>query len=236
MALSNLSLLDLTTTNTTASTITSGTVSPTANALVICGSAYRGGTQRTAQTPSTTATGMGTITLIINEAGDNSGGTKVGAGSWYSQATASPSSGTFTATWGGTSNQQMIWVMQCTGHDTSSPIGSSNSTALDGSGGTNIATTITTPATDSMIVATAIVASTASGLSATDGCTELIDANVTTTFPLLYVQYKNGTPPSTVTRTNLTSNTIRSQIMFEIKVAPTPPPFVGGPLVFFIGY
>ena len=67
MALSNLSLLDLTTTNTTASTITSGTVSPTANALVICGSAYRGGTQRTAQTPSTTATGMVIILVVLKQ-------------------------------------------------------------------------------------------------------------------------------------------------------------------------
>lgn len=236
MALSNLSLLDITTTNTTTSTITSGSVAPSANALVICGSGYRGGSQRTASAPTTTSTGMGTVTLIINEPGDSAGGTKVGVGCWYSQATASPSSGTWTATWGGTSSQQMIWVAECTGHDSSSPIGHSNTTALGGSGGTSIATTITTPATDSMIVAVAIVASTASGLSSTDGCTELIDVNVTTTFPLLYVQYKNGTPPATVTRTNLTSNTIRSQIMFEIKIAPPPPAFVGGPLIFFIGY
>lgn len=220
MALSDLTLLDLTMNSGSSSTITSASVSPTANALIIMGSGYRNSTIRSANAPTSSMTGIGTITSIINENGDNTDTVCSGTGAWYSQATASPVSGTVTATWSSAANQQIVWVAECTGHDTSSPIGEKKAAALAQVAGTSITTTLdNAPAATSMCVAATIVHSTASGLTATTGFTELIDANPASTTPLFYVQYDRTSPPTAVTRGGLASTQNRSQIYFEIKEA-----------------
>lgn len=230
-------LLNLSMNNGTSNTITSAATAPAANSLLVIATGYRRAGAASAQTPTTAHAGAGTVTLIVNDNGAVDTQSEVGTGAWFSQMGASPGSATSTATWGASVNQQLIAVIEVTGHDPSSPIGSSNSNQVGASAGTAIDVVLSpAPAATSLCIFQAIVNSTASGKGATNGGTELVDVNPTSTTPFWYIQYNNGSAPTTGTRDAIATGNQRTAVYYEIKLAPPPAPTGSPVFVNIIGW
>lgn len=150
MALGTPSLLDTASSTTSSTTVTSGSVSPTAgNLLVVVVGAIGNSAVDAVNSVTTTCSGSWTLTEKIDYSAAN--GTPVARVAIYTATVpASPGSGTFTATFAGAEARKTIAVIEISGHDTSSPIGA---TATGSDTGTTLSITLdASPAADSCVI------------------------------------------------------------------------------------
>ena len=149
MALGTPTLLDTTTESSNDSSITSGSISPTGDALLIVAMVTRtSGGSRAVTGVSDTLTGTGSWTIDVQTVGTASGYVDVAL--CTAKAGSSPGSGTVTVTLSGNSARKCLHVAEITGQDTSTPVQQTKSNT--GSGATLSITLDSSPASDSCVM------------------------------------------------------------------------------------
>lgn len=216
MALSTPSLLD-TATQGSGSSLTSGTVSPSANALVLVFFSSSGGVQRTLSSVSSTFSIDGswvTEQEVDMDAIGSDQGTFVLA---YAQTGASPGSGTVTVELSGNQGRSALHVIELTGHNTTTPISqSANGSATSGSVS---ATLSSSPASSSTVIGVGTGAD-ADGIAPDAAFTEIADVGAYSTYTLrLASAYDEASPVDTVTWDNFSLAGNRYAIIAEVAEA-----------------
>jgi hypothetical protein len=173
MALSTPSLLDTTTSNVLLASITSGSISPTANALlVVCVTSYQSNKNSANFFTGCSDTLTGTGTWTLEEELESHVNDSMLVGIYTAQAGSSPGSGTITVTWDDNSNRNIINVYEITGFDTTTPVEQS---ASNGGTGTTLTVTLgASPDSANMVFGTVTNSEAASGsIDHGSGFTEL---------------------------------------------------------------
>lgn len=147
MALSSASNVGTATSTANTTTVTTGTLSPTANALLIVTNAGRHNASMTISSVTDTFTGTGSWTLYQAELFDGSRYVRTLVA--VAQAGSSPGSGTVTVTYSANVARKAIALDEVTGHDTSTPVVQNNSNS--GTGATLTVTQSGTPASTSLM-------------------------------------------------------------------------------------
>lgn len=154
--------------------VTSGTISPTANALLIVAVAGAESPDATHDTMTDTLTGTGIWTRHQTDVFDD-GSRPCRISIWTAQAGPSPGSGTITLTFGSTCRRKVIGVAEITGHDTTTPVAQSKSS--NGNASTLTVTLDSTPAATSAVIGAIAVKEDSDGVSPGSGFTELTDVD-----------------------------------------------------------
>jgi hypothetical protein len=186
MAISTPSVLDTTTNTSAVTTITSGSISPTANALLVVMASMESGDDPGAYDYNTNGiddslTGTGTWTKHEDIAQDP--GNNIRVAIWTAQAGGSPGSGTITVgrQFSTTSRNTIHVVEIATGFDTTTPVPQSKSVGDGGAGASTYSVTLdSTPASDSCLFGFIVIEDdTDADVTAGTGYTELADTNTT---------------------------------------------------------
>jgi len=167
-----------------ATTMTSDSVSPSANALLLavvgCVKGSSGGNP-ILTTASDTLTGTGAWTLRANISQGDVSGIDNEIGIFTAQAGATPGSGTITVNWTNSSSRNVLYVVEITGHDTSAPV-TQQQTGVNASATPSI-TLGATPATDALVFAAVSAYGDTDGITPGAAFTELADAQAGSSAP-----------------------------------------------------
>jgi hypothetical protein len=201
--------------NVNSTSIATGTLTPSSNALLLV--AFRWAGDRTAQTPTitTTLSNVGTWTATSGVyAGSTDGGTIWLA---YAQITGAPGTGTITATIGDSAAGRIILATEITGHNTTTPIRQTKlGTAQTFAGaGTYTITPDSTPLTTSTLFGALTSTLTVAPGS---GSTELFELFVASGARVLQTQY-DPHPPAANMAWDLNAAGTVAGIIYEIASA-----------------
>ncbi len=220
MPISNPSLLNQTGSATNAGSITSASLSPSANALLVVVFLGADANNGDWTSPNISDTFGDTLTWTQRVINTHSGSTTDAfAGIWTAQLDATPGSGTVTLSWTGNINRQELIVLEiASGFDTSTPITQSGLQDSDFSGSLTL-TLGATPDTDGCIIA-GVAGRNATNITGDGAYTTLADTPTGSNFDII-LQYDNGGADTTWDVAGLSTGTdIGPGAAVAIEIAP----------------
>lgn len=228
MAPSNPALLDTTTDGAGGSSLTSGSISPSNNCLLVI--AFTGrrndNTAISVSSISTTLSNVGSWTIVQRDEEKATGLQQITAVA-YALVSGSPGTGTITVNHTADVLRRSVHVAETTGHDTSTPV-PQNATS-----DTNTVTLSSSPASDSIVFGA--VSSRASGIGPGTGFTEIAETTPGGGAAITcQTQYDNGSASTTCDWSG-TSNPIGVAIEIAAAAAAGQPMQLRGQAVPHIG-
>lgn len=213
-------LAGVTDTNNTA-TIATGSISPSANALLLVAFGLLGASPITLDSLATTLSNVGawTIIQVVFDDGVASGARYNRCAIAYAQITGSPGTGTITATISANNRHKILRVAEVTGHNTGTPVAQNNTNT--GNGTTLTVTLPGSPGATSMVFGAIHNEANLTGITPGTDFTEIGETSLdSTNDSMLQNQYDNGGADTTCDWSNL--NTAGSAgVAIEINDAPT---------------
>lgn len=221
MAISAPSLLTVGTSQSSVSSVTTASITPTADSLLLvlqCTGNISTTTFPTFSTPTTTLSGLGTWN-VISLTGSGTRYWRVGL--WYVQCGATPGTGTITLRTTSSYGRHAWMVAGVVGHDTASPLRQNNT-------GTGTSTTLsitlgTTPLTDSMHFGAVFSESQDGGINPGSGYTELGESGIVESNGH-NAQMQYDLTPATLCNWSALTTQRNLGISYEIVSALPPPP------------
>lgn len=204
---------------TPANSITTGTISPSANSLLLVRVGSRDATTHTHTAPTVTSlTNVGSWTQIEQDTQADTGGAKITQSWWWAKVTGSAGSGTITGHLSISCDDQEIEVYECSaGYDATTPIRQSVK-ALNNTGTTISATYASAPLSNSVVMSGVFQNSSVSDITGTGGWTELTDGR-TGGVICWQTQYDTSNTATAVSNSGLPNNKARVLIAFEVAAA-----------------
>lgn len=213
MAISTPTVLDTVAQTTTATTITSATLSPDANALLLV--IATGSSTTNATTLPITITDTFSPNLTWTPYTVNSGATTpVGVAIFVAQTGATPGTGTVTATFNTSTSRRVLNTTQIASGFNATPVAQSNT----GVGTTSITVTLSgTPAADSMVFGAAGLRGASAGLTPGGAYSEVVET-LSSTNHIQNVEYDLVSPTTTVDWA-VSASAIVAAVALEIAAA-----------------